>query len=158
MDPSDTHAVVIRRLQFLHDAFMEASAGLQAVQFVQVGPLCNHANWIVGHHLWEKDVLLVEWPIGKTFRPREFDALYGFGSKPEAPGAYPDCDALRRHIADAHEAALAGLTADTLTQPPAAAPPVFPTRLDCALHFIHDASYHLGQLNYVRKLVDRSQG
>ncbi len=153
MSMTPVHAVLVRRLDFLHEAFIAASDGLASVQFRQVGARCNHANWLIGHHLWEKDVLLVEWPSGRTSRPAHYDELYGFGSKPEAAARYPDCDELRRRIAESHAQIVAGLTPERLTQPCAAAPPMFPTLMDCALHFIHDASYHMGQLDYVRKLA-----
>jgi hypothetical protein len=149
----DVHAALVRRLDFLHAAFLEKSDGMEDVQFVRAGASCNHANWLIGHHLWEKDVLLVEWPDGRPSRSADLDAIYGFGSRPGEPGSVPDCAELRRRIAASHDAMLAGLTPANLTQPCRAAPPVFPTRLDCALHFVHDASYHLGQLDHVRKLV-----
>jgi len=151
---SDVRAILVRRLDLLHQGFLEASAGLSTVQFERVGPRLNHANWLVGHHFWEKDVLLVEWPTGETLRPAGFADLYGFGSVPLEAGKCPDIEEIRAGIAASHAPMLAGLTPDNLLDPCPGAPEFFPTRLDMALHFIQDASYHLGQLDYVRKLLE----
>ena len=151
MNPTDFHAVLVARLDFLHALFMEVTAGLQKTQFEPIVPGANHPNWLIGHHLWEKDVLLAEWPSGTILRPTEFDELYTFGSTPQPTDRYPDCDELRRITNSLHPKTTALLLPDTLTLPAAGAPEDLPTPLDCALHFIHDASYHLGQLSLLRR-------
>jgi hypothetical protein len=154
MSIGNVHTILIRRLDFLHQIFLDVTADLAEMQYERVSPRCNHANWLVGHHLWEKDVLLVEWPTGEVLRPDGFTELYGFGSVPQEAGACPDIEELRSAIADLHAPMLAHLTPDSLTEPCVGAPEIFPTRLDTALHFIQDASYHLGQLRYLLKLLE----
>ncbi|MHC4473376.1 MAG: hypothetical protein ACYS99_20715, partial [Planctomycetota bacterium] len=126
MSVADVHAILVRRLDFLHQTFLEASADLAAVQFERVGQRCNHENWLVGHPLWEKDVLLVEWPTGDVLRPDGLTQLYGFGSIPQDAGACPDIEELRGTIADLHAPMLARLGPDSLTQSCVGAPEVFP--------------------------------
>ena len=101
---------LVRRLDVLHRGFLEASAGLRDVQFRRVAERSNHANWLVGHHLWEKDVLLAEWSVGEVLRPDGLTELYGFGSTPARAGGCPDIEVLRTTIDELHAPKKAGLS------------------------------------------------
>lgn len=123
--------------------------------FVRPSPDMNHAAWLLGHITWCEDFLIADVPYGKTYRNKEWDAMFEFGSKILDRDRYPVYaeirvhyeyvhDQVKRHFEDLPEESLSEL--------------VFYkdgnySRMSFLVHFIEEGSAHVGQLQYLYKIL-----
>jgi len=120
----------------------------------RLGPELNHPVWLVGHMTWLTDSLLAEIPFGKSFRNREWDRFFAAGSKKVEDKEYPRFAEVTERFASVKKsvaALLDDLKSADFDKACTALTDWFPTPLDSMLHFVKDANYHLGQLNYARR-------
>jgi len=140
---------VHQQIQEIIDKFDENLA------FVRPSPDMNHAAWLLGHITWCEDFLIADVPYGKTYRKKEWDVLFMFGSKILDRIKYAPYSEIRKHYHNVHEQVLRHfkiLSEESLGV-------LVPyndghySRMSFLLHFIEEGSTHVGQLQYLYKFL-----
>ncbi len=138
------------RLQKEIEKFDEQTA------FISVSPEMNHAIWLIGHITWCEDYLIAEVPYNTSFRNKEWDNLFGDGAKKTTKENYPSFEEVRNHYYDVHKRITEFITtinANELSGPNLPPHHYFKTKLSSILHFIEELAVHLGQLQYLQKVI-----
>ena len=142
------------RIQAIVDDFDEDSA------FVRPSPDMNHAAWLLGHITWSEDFLVAEVPYGKTFRNKEWDALFDFSSEKLDRDKYPTYSAIRNHYENVHNQILLhfeGLSEESFSELISYKDGHY-ARMGFLVHFIEEGSTHVGQLQYLHKILQAKKG
>lgn len=116
----------------------------------------NHALWLIGHIAWCEDYLITDVPYNKSFRNKKWDVLFGDGSKIQAAENYPSFQEVRDHYYRVHKNIaefILSINPSELPEPNSIAHNYFKSRLSSVLHFIEELSVHLGQLQYLQKII-----
>ncbi len=123
--------------------------------FSRPSPDMNHAAWLLGHITWCEDSLVAEVPYGRTFRNKDWDQLFDFHSKKLNRESYPAYAEIRSHYDRVHVEILKlleGVSDDGLQE-------LVPygdakhSRMAFFVHFIEEGSTHVGQLQYLHKIL-----
>lgn len=144
-----TKDLLIRLLDRSHSLLMKDVDGIghdQALSTLFEGG--NHLNWLVGHIVGSRDVML-ETLGAERVRSKEEDAASGMGSKPAGPH---DARPFAEQVADlvaSHERLRAALEA--VTDEGLAAPLKEGTVEDRLLFFLWHEAYHTGQATLYRR-------
>lgn len=123
--------------------------------FVRPTPDMNHAAWLLGHITWCEDFLMAGVPYGKTYRNKEWDAMFKFGSKILDRNRYPTYAEIRAHYENVHDQVsrhFEDVSEESLSEL------IFYnddhySRMSFFVHFIEEGSTHLGQLQYLLKIL-----
>jgi len=138
-----------QRIQQLIDKFDEDSA------FVRPSPDMNHAAWLLGHITWCEDSLVAEVPYGKTYRKKEWDSLFDFHSEKLDRDRYPGYREIVEHYWNVHNKVLEHFGA--LTEETFSTLTIYEgnhhSRMTFLVHFIEEGSTHVGQLQYLCKIL-----
>ena len=127
--------------------------------FLKPGDDSNHLMWVLGHLVWSRSNVLkilnehVEVPSPK---------LFARGAQVASQGEYPSVDEMKRawdEVSQKLSATLAGAPADRLNGSALSSPPSFDGNVSGNIAFMafHE-TYHVGQLNYLRKWLGFGQG
>ena len=138
-----------QRIQNLIDKFDEDSA------FIRPSPDMNHAAWLLGHITWCEDSLVAEVPYGKSFRNKKWDELFDFHSEKLDRDKYPKYSDICGHYRDVHALVLEhfdGLTEDGFSELTVYNGGHY-SRMSFLVHFIEEGSTHVGQLQYLQKIL-----
>ena len=125
--------------------------------FITASDCMNHAVWLIGHITWCEDYLITEIPYNKSFRKKEWDILFGDGSKKKIAENYPSFEKVREHYYNVHKNIhefIPSINSNDLSEPNSIPHHYFKSRLSSILHFIEEISVHLGQLQYLRKILN----
>ena len=127
--------------------------------FQKPGDDSNHLMWVLGHLVWSRSNVLkilnqqVEIPSPK---------LFARGAQVASQDEYPSVDEMKRawdEVSQKLSATLAGAPADRLNGSALSSPPSFDGKVSGNIAFMafHE-TYHVGQLNYLRKWLGFGQG
>ena len=143
------YGFIHQRIQEIVDKFDEDLA------FIRPSPDMNHAAWLLGHITWCEDFLIADVPYGKTYRNKEWDAMFEFGSKKLDRDKYPAYAEIRVQYENVHDQVLRhfeDLPEESLSEL------IFYndghySRMSFLVHFIEEGSTHVGQLQYLYKIL-----
>jgi len=138
-----------QRIQDIVGKFDEDSA------FVRPSPDMNHAAWLLGHITWCEDSLIAEVPYGRTYRNKEWDGLFDFHSKKLDRDKYPPYAKIRDHYQNVHAQVLRhfeGLSEKSFSELTFYDDDHY-SRMSFLVHFIEEGSTHVGQLQYLYKIL-----
>lgn len=127
--------------------------------FLKPGDESNHFMWVVGHMAWSRanvlKILHQPWNVPSA-------ELFGRGAQLTSTDQYPGVEEMKRAWDDISQKLLTVLTSasvDCLGQEAIAGPPSFDGKVSGNIAFFafHE-TYHVGQLNYLRKWLGFGQG
>ncbi len=145
--------------EYIHQRIQKVAPRFdEDLAFVCPAPDMNHAAWLLGHITWCEDFLIADVPYGKSYRNKEWDRMFEFFSKKLDHHMYPSYTEICVHYESVHVQVsrhLEDLTEESLSI-------LVPyndahyNRMSFLLHFIEEGSTHVGQLQYLFKIL-RSQ-
>jgi uncharacterized damage-inducible protein DinB len=148
-----TAAFIFKRNQ---DMLAKAIDGLPDEQWnTRPQGSCNSALWLLGHIVWARSRALKL--VGFTWTKPWLD-MFARGSKPAETAQYPAVEELLdawKELGSVSPATLEEIPADVLAKPVDPPSPSFDGTVGGMVSFLsmHE-SYHVGQLVYVRRLLD----
>ena len=127
--------------------------------FLKPGDESNHFMWVVGHIAWSRanvlKILNQPWNVASA-------TLFERGAQLVPKDQYPGVEEMKRAWDDVSQkllTVLANASVDHLGQEAIAGPPSFDGKVSGNIAFLafHE-TYHVGQLNYLRKWLGFGQG